>query len=199
MKRTLIPGNRRFWPLLFFFLCIGLFSVAQSRYAGSTVDLIVSGTSTLHDWNMKSVKADCSGVFSLNGAGQITAVEGLVFSTPATALKSEHTSMDNNAYKALKTDRNPVIVYTVTSVSVAAANGGATLVTCNGKLSIAGATRDEQIVALCKPNGDNTISVSGTEKISMKDFSIEAPTFMLGTIKTGNDITLSFALQLKRS
>ena len=191
MKRLLI--------LLFHLLSAGLLSSAQVRYAGTTVDLVVSGTSTLHDWNMKSVKADCSGVFTLNSAGEITSVEGLVFSTPATALKSEHTSMDNNAYKALKTDKNPVIVYTVSSVSIAPGKGGACTVTCKGKLNLAGSTRDEQVVALCQPNADNTITVTGTEKISMKDFNIDPPTFMLGTIKTGNDITLSFTLLLKRS
>jgi hypothetical protein len=198
MKRVLIPGKGKYWPLLFFFLSVGLLSSAQVRYAGTTVDLTVSGTSTLHDWNMKSVKADCQAVFTLNGAGQITGVEGLTFSTPATALKSEHTSMDNNAYKALKTENNPTISFTVSSVTVAPGNGGST-VTVRGKLNLAGSTRDEQVVALCKPNADNTITVTGTEKISMKDFSIAPPTFMLGTIKTGNDITLSFTLLLKRS
>ena len=58
---------------------------------------------------------------------------------------------------------------------------------------------DAQLVATCKLNPDNTVTVTGTEKISMKDFSIDPPTFMLGTIKTGNDITLSFNLTLKRS
>ncbi|GGA94532.1 YceI family protein [Puia dinghuensis] len=191
MKRTLI--------LLFPLLSAGLLSSAQVRYAGTTVDLVVSGTSTLHDWNMKSVKADCSGVFTLNSAGQITSVEDLVFSTPATALKSEHTSMDNNAYKALKTEKNPLITFTVSSVSITPAKGSASTVTCKGKLNLAGSTRDEQVVALCQPNADNTITVTGIEKISMKDFNIDPPTFMLGTIKTGNDITLSFTLLLKRS
>ncbi len=52
---------------------------------------------------------------------------------------------------------------------------------------------------MCKPNADNTITVTGTQKISMKDFAIDPPTFMLGTIKTGNDITLSFTIVLRRS
>lgn len=192
-------GKARRLPLLFSLLLLCLFAGAQVRYSGSTTDLLVSGTSTLHDWTMKSAKAECSAVFNFNGAGQISGISTLTFSTPVNALKSEHTAMDNNAYKALRTDKDPVISFTLTSVSVTPAAGGASTITCAGKLTIAGATRDAQIVALCKPNADNTINVTGSEKISMKDFSIDPPTFMLGTIKTGNDITLAFNLLLKRS
>jgi polyisoprenoid-binding protein YceI len=192
-------GRARNTILLFSLQFVCLLAGAQVRYTGATADLLVSGTSTLHDWTMKSVKAECTAIFNVDAAGQITSIDNLNFSTPVTALKSEHTAMDNNAYKALKTGKAPVITYTLTSVNVTPGAGGISTVTCTGKLTIAGATRDAQLVAVCKPNADNTISVTGSEKISMKDFSIDPPTFMLGTIKTGNDITLAFNLTLRRS
>jgi len=181
------------------FLLSAIAAGAQSHYAGSAIDLTVSGTSTLHDWTMKSVKADCSANFTINSQGMIVGIDNLVFSTPVTSLKSEHTGMDNNAYKALKTDKNPVISYVVNQITLAPAEAGGVVVTCKGRLNIAGSARDEDIIALCKLNGDNTISVTGTEKISMKEFSVDPPTFMLGTIKTGNDIVLAFHLTLKKS
>jgi len=199
MYSQMTLGKARKLSLLFSLQFLCLLAGAQVKYSGATIDLLVSGTSTLHDWTMKSVKADCTALFDFNAAGQISGVNALTFSTPVNALKSDHTSMDNNAYKALKNDKAPLISYTLTSVTVVPASGGASTVTCNGKLTIAGATRDAQVTAVCKPNPDNTISIAGTEKISMKDFSIDPPTFMLGTIKTGNDITLSFNLTLKRS
>jgi len=192
-------GKARTTILLFSLQFLALFAGAQVKYNGSSVDLLVSGTSTLHDWTMRSAKAECTAVFDFNAAGQISGLNGLNFSTPVKALKSEHTAMDNNAYKALKTDKDPVISYTLTSVSVAPGTGGASTVTCNGKLTIAGATRDAQLVAICKPGAGNTVTVTGSQKISMKDFSIDPPTFMLGTIKTGNDITLSFTLTLTKA
>lgn len=199
MNSQLTLGKAGKLSLLFSLQFVCLLAGAQIRYTGATADLLVSGTSTLHDWTMKSGKAECSAVFAFNSAGQISGINTLTFTTPATALKSEHSAMDNNAYKALKTNKDPAITYTLTSVNVTPAAGGAATVTCAGKLTIAGATREAQIVAVCKPNADNTISISGSEKISMKDFSIDPPTFMLGTIKTGNDITLAFNLTLKRS
>lgn len=189
----------RLFLLLLSPIFLSLTGNAQVRFNSTTVDLLINGTSTLHDWTMKSVKAQCTAVFQFNPAGQITGLQELNFSTPANGLKSDHSSMDNNAYKALKTDKDPVITYTLTSVNVTPAAAGASTVTCTGKLTIAGATRDAQVVAVCKPNPDNTISVTGSEKISMKDFSIDPPTFMFGTIKTGNDISLSFTLTLKKS
>lgn len=192
-------GKARQLSLLFSLSFFCLLASAQVRYTGTTAALLVSGTSTLHDWTMKSGNADCTALFSFDANGQITGINTLSFTTPVKDLKSDHSAMDKNAYKALKTDKSPAITYTLTSVNVAPGPQGAVTVTCAGKLTIAGATRDAQVVAICKQNPDNTINVAGTEKISMKDFSIDPPTFMLGTIKTGNDIALSFNLTLKRS
>ncbi len=199
MYSQAILGKARTLGLLFSLSLFFLPGRTQVRYSGTTTALLVSGTSTLHDWTMKSAKADCAAIFDFDAAGQISGLTTLNFTTTVKDLKSDHTAMDNNAYKALKTDKEPMITYSLTSVNVVHGAGGAATVTCTGKLTIAGATRDAQVVAVCKSNADNTISVAGTEKISMKDFSINPPTFMLGTIKTGNDITLSFNLTLKRS
>lgn len=175
-----------------------LASPAQANYTGSNVNLVVSGTSTLHNWDMKSANGECKASFTVNGTN-ITALSAMSFSTAAVALKSEHTSMDNNAYKALKTQQNPAISYVMTSATIAPGQGGAYTVTCQGKLTIAGTTRDQVLIATVKANADNTLAVTGTRTISMKDFNMQPPTFMMGAIKTGNDITLSFNLTLKRS
>ncbi len=192
-------GKVKMILFLFSLQLLSFLSHAQDRYTASFIELTVSGTSTLHDWTMKSVKGDCTVQISVAPGGQITGLSALNFSTPVNGLKSDHSGMDNNAYKALKSDKNPVISYNLSSVTIAPAAGGASTVTCKGTVTLAGATRDEEVVALCKTNPDNTITVKGTRKISMSDFKIDPPTFMLGTIKTGNDIVLNFTLVLKKS
>lgn len=198
MYTHLIVGKGKLLSFLFSFQLLCLLAGAQTTYKSAGGDLLVSGTSTLHDWTMKSAKADCAATFNLNAAGQVDGIRALSFSTIATSLKSEHTAMDNNAYKALKTDKSPTITYNMTSVTVTSTNAGST-VTCKGKLTIAGATRDEDIVAVCKTNPDGTITVTGTKPISMKQYSIDPPTFAFGTVKTGNDIVLTFHLILKKA
>ena len=198
MNLRLLLGKGRPLSLLFSLQLLLIGANAQSHYTSSSIDLLVSGTSTLHDWTMKDAKADCSATLDLNAAGQLNALSALSFSTPVNALKSEHSSMDNNAYKALKSDKAPQISYVISSATITQSPAGST-VACKGKLTIAGTARDEDVVAICKTNADNTITVTGTKKISMQQYNITPPTFMLGAVKTGNDIVLTFNLILKRS
>jgi polyisoprenoid-binding protein YceI len=176
-----------------------LFAVAQAKYsAKDNISLIVSGTSTLHDWDMKSSKGDCAAVFATNAAGALSGLTSLQFSTRTEFLKSDKSAMDKNAYKALKADANPVISFTASAGSVSGSEAAGYQIKSTGKLTIAGTTRDEEIVAFCKVNPDKSITVTGSTKISMKDFGMTPPSFMMGTIKTGNDVVLKFNLTLKK-
>lgn len=180
-------------------LIIFLGASAQVKYTSkNNLTLIVSGTSTLHDWDMKSSQGSFEGVFTLNAAGAITAVSGISFTTAAESLKSGHDAMDKNAYKALKTDKSKTITFTSTSATVTSLGATDYVVKANGKLTIAGATLDAEVSATCKVKADKTIYVMGSKKISMKDFAMAPPTFMMGTIKTGNDVTLKFDLNLSK-
>ena len=170
---------------------------AQVKYtAKNNLSLVVSGTSTLHDWDMKSADGSFEANFTLNAAGAITAVNGLSFVTNPTALKSGKGAMDKNAYKALKVDKFNTITYQSNAATISNLDATTYLVKTNGKLTISGSTQNAEISATCKVNPDKTISVMGSKKISMKDFGVEPPSFMMGTIKTGNDVTLKFDLKL---
>jgi hypothetical protein len=177
-------------------LFIGAF--AQTKYSSKSLSLTVSGTSTLHDWDMKSSAGTFEANFTLNAAGAITAVNALSFTTKADGLKSGHEAMDKNAYKALKVDKAPSITFTSNTATITNLDATDFTVKSTGKLTIAGATLDAEIVATCKVNADKSISVMGSKKISMKEFNMAPPTFMMGTIKTGNDVTLKFDLKLNK-
>ncbi len=184
-----------------FFLSLGLLcfiGAFAQKYSNRNVNLTVSGTSTLHDWDMKSAQGTCEANFTFNNAGALTGVSGLSFATRAEALKSGHGAMDKNAYKALKTEKYASISYVASSATVSPAGGSEFTVKSTGKLSIAGATVDAEVTATCKVNADKSVTVVGAKKISMKDFNVVPPSFMLGTIKTGNDITLKFDLNLSK-
>jgi hypothetical protein len=171
---------------------------AQVKYSSKALSLTVSGTSTLHDWDMKSAIGNFEGNFTLNAAGAITAVNGLSFTTKAESLKSGHDAMDKNAYKALKSDKNAVITFTSNTATITNLDASDYSVKSTGKLTIAGTTLDAEIVATCKVNADKSITVMGSKKISMKEFGMAPPTFMMGTIKTGNDVTLKFDMKLNK-
>jgi len=194
MKTHPFNNTRRKLTLLLCAQLIAAATMAQVNYHAQNVHTTVSGTSTLHDWTMEGKQGECTATFNTDAAGQPTALTAMHFTMPAQALKSEHSGMDKNAYKALKTDKAPSISYQLTSATVDA-NGA---IKCQGKLTIAGFTQDADLLATAKVNADKSITIKGSKKISMKSFNMEPPTFMMGAVKTGNDVTVSFELILKK-
>src|SRR5664279_2325438 len=98
---------------------------AQTKYqSAGGVKIIIEGTSNIHDWDMKSDKGTCTGVFDISNAGLLTGMSVLNFSVPAESPKSEHTSMDNNTYKALHTKKYSSINFTAASATIKSDGSG---------------------------------------------------------------------------
>jgi len=167
------------------------------KYSAETTSIVIAGTSTLHDWEMKSAKGSCNVQFSYSN-GNIADITQLSFTTPAEALKSGKGAMDNNAYKALKTDKHKEISFFMTSGSVSATDANTYLIKTRGKLTIAGTSKDVELSTTAKTNVDKSlITCSGNYKIDMKEYNVTPPSFMMGAVKTGKDITIRYTLQLK--
>jgi len=180
---------------------LGILAIAQVNYTNNNVTkLTVNGTSTLHDWEMTSNAGKCDAVFTFDAAGHISGLTSLSFSTPVGDLKSGKGAMDKNAYKALKkdNDKNSTINFNATKSTVTTTDKVNYTITTEGNLTIASKTLPVKLVANAKLNADKTITVEGTQKLKMRDFKVEPPSFMFGTVTTGNDITLKYALTFKR-
>jgi polyisoprenoid-binding protein YceI len=104
--------------------------------------------------------------------------------------------MDNNTYKALKTKTHENISFVLSSSNITQIDANTYLLKCVGNMTIAGTTRETDLVAQCKLNADGTFICSGSKKIKMTDFSIKPPTAMMGTVKTGNDISIDYNLKI---
>lgn len=177
--------------MLLILLCVNA-SIAQTNYTASGVTIKVSGTSNLHDWDVKSSTATVSATITVSPAGAITAVSALNFTTPVEALKSEHNGMDKNTYKALKKDANPNISFLLKTATVTG-----NTIKCHGVLTIAGKGVETDVFVSYKVNADKTVTVTGTKTINMLDYGVEPPTALLGTIKTGKEVVLSFTVTMK--
>ncbi|MDP9956375.1 YceI family protein [Epilithonimonas hungarica] len=138
----------------------------------------IDGTSTLHDWDMTSKQS----VFSGTVAGN--AITNVRFVMKATSLKSKESGLDKNAYKALNTEKYPDIVFTTSSIPT---SGTATI---TGNLTITNATKEVKIPVTVTKNGDS-YNIKGTTKIKMTTFGVTPPKLMMGTIKTGDDLTIT--------
>ncbi|MBW1657000.1 YceI family protein [Flavobacterium quisquiliarum] len=179
----------KFFALVTAFFGITSIVTAQKSYnLDSKSTFSVAGTSTLHDWEMKS--ASGTGTASLNIAnGKLTDIDALAITLPAETVKSEKKSMDKVAYETLKTDKNKNIKYVLKS----AEKVNETTWELTGTYTIAGVSKVYKTTAKTTVTKDG-LNLQGSNKITFTDFGMKSPTAMLGTIKTGQDLTIKFNL-----
>jgi len=182
-------------------LVILLVSTTSLLTEGQTFELsekgtliAIRGTSTLHDWQMDLTTFNSG--FHLKRVGPvIEGFDNVTFRCKATDIKSESTLMDKKAYDALKADNYPFITYTGISVAGLVTEGKEFTGNLTGKLNVAGNTKDVTIPFKGSFTDSRTISISAETNLAMSSFSITPPAAMLGALKTGDEITVSFSLQ----
>ena len=162
-------------------------------------DIKVSGTSNLHDWTMEAKAISCSAKFNFHsGNDQPESLTALTLSVPVQELKSGESGMDSRAYTALKAKQFNTIVFELTSATLTAGRKDQFQVKSMGTLSIAGVSKPVAMDAACLIDAGGDITCSGSAKLKMTDYQIKPPTFMLGALKTGNDLTINFKLVVKK-
>ncbi len=157
----------------------------------------IKGTSTLHNWEMISTDMFCV-VTAKNETTESPEIVKFDFSMKAKSLKSGKSMMDNIAYDALKASKFPEIKFLVESLQAAGKSGSELNETLNGKITIAGVTKSVQTKIKRMIGTDGKTVVKGSLPIKMTDFGVEPPTALMGTIKTGNAITVDFALEFQK-
>jgi hypothetical protein len=172
---------------------------AQALYNSATMIVSLNGTSNIHDWEMKAAKGHSEASFNVGAGNKFESISKLSFTLPVKNLKSDHTGMDNNTYKALNASANPNFSFVMTSGVITSTSANNYIIKCKGKLSIAGKTKDTEILAAGVYNPtDKSITVSGVKKMKMTDFNVTPPKALMGTIKTGNDISVSYTIKFIR-
>ncbi|UAB84844.1 YceI family protein [Zunongwangia sp. SCSIO 43204] len=166
---------------LLIFLFVGASGNSQNLKPIKT-EILVEGTSNIHDWEMTSEKA-VANVETNSGNVSKISVE-----IPVKSLESGKGGMDKNAYKALNEDDYPTVKFSSTEVSASK---------ITGKLTINGKTKTVAIPVSTK-KASQGVEISGKHTINMTDFGIEPPTALMGTIKTGEEVTINFNFQVNQ-
>lgn len=168
---------------------------AQTNYTvapGSQIS--VAGTSNLHDWTMEASKFSCDGKLTVAG-GQLKDINALTFVLAVKNLKSKESLMDTRAYKALNEESHANMTFKLTDATVVEAQK---LVKVTGNLTISGVTKAITIQSNYVVGSDESVTFKGSRAIKMSDFKIKAPSFMMGALKTGDDLTINIVLKLKK-
>lgn len=181
-----------FKKLLPVFLLVVLPNVQaqEAKIVLSESKVVVFGTSNVHDWTVEAKAMNGTANYTVE-SNVLKAIPKLNFSVEVEQLKSGKKGMDENTYKALKSKSFKTIDYALVKVNSITASGTNYTIETLGDLTIAGVTKRVNIIFTAAISGKKMILV-GKHKIDMTTFNVEPPKALMGTIKTGKDVTVDF-------
>ena len=169
--------------------------IAQNvNYDLKEFKLSVNGTSTLHDWECVSdqIKAETS---FKNGTGYINKISRLRVLIPSSSLKSGKKLMNKKMQTALKAGSYPEIEFEIKETINLEKSGSVMVI---GDLTIAGITKIISFNLVYDQPNIGDIIFTGSKDLKMTDFQIIPPEVLMGSIKTGDEITIEFQVSFKR-
>jgi hypothetical protein len=173
----------------------------------------VDGTSSLHDWTVKSstinghldLKADVPADATpqkLREAIIANPKAEIAVEIPVDKITSDKKDMDKKMYAALKQQQSPTITYTLTKLEIpkdAKADQEEMKVQTTGNLTVAGATKEVQIPMTLKLADAKNLKLSGNIELKMTDFGIKPPEAMLGMVKADDAVKVQFEWNTARA
>ncbi len=170
--------------------------------------LWLTGTSTLHDFTSEASRLEvtfagdparwpaAAGADAVEGFIRARGVSTIDVVVGVTGLKSGKDGLDKNMYKALRAEAHPEIRFQVTSYTVGAAGDTAGFtVDATGVLTVAGVEREITLPTRARRDGD-ALRLTGSVPLLMTQFGIKPPKMMLGTVKTGDKVTVHVDLRV---
>lgn len=170
--------------------------VTQFAFAQKTLELQnnpelkVSGTSSLHDWEMPSNTATGTMTAADNGS-ELTQITALFIEMPSESIKSGKKGMDKKAYDALNTKNHKSITF---KLDKAAKEGNVWIL--DGEFNIAGTAKKTQVKAT-ESGSSGAYTLTGSYDFNLTDYGIKPPTAVMGTIKTGDAVKIAFKVTFK--
>lgn len=156
---------------------------------GKESRLWLDGTSTVRSFKCTAAKVNVTAVGE-PAAQPAEIVKSASLTVPVAQLDCGNGKMNEHMRKALKADQFTDIAWTMTSYDVQGAN-----VTINGKLTIAGKENPIELRGTGSNEG-GVIRFKGSKQFKMTEYGVKPPSLMLGTMKVGDAVTVSFDLAL---
>ena len=186
----------------------GAQAIAQSTNMTLRPDskVTINGGSNVHDWSCSSSAFDATIQLDASyEATPLTAVakpiNKVLVTIPVKSLKCGKGKMDENMYKALKADAFKEIKYVLDTYELNKDATTADAFTANtvGELTVAGVTQKVEIPITAQRLAGGAMKGTGTAKFLMTDFGVKPPFALLGTLRTKNEISITFTVLLDKS
>ncbi|MFZ5939028.1 MAG: YceI family protein [Bacteroidota bacterium] len=192
--------NRQIISTIAVLLLVPFMLSAQENYriSSNNSSIVIKGTSSLHDWEMDASNLAGSISIALN-EGAVSQISDGTVKLKSKDIKSHNSIMDGKAWDALKSDDYPEIVFHLTHVDLKPEAGGKFSGRVYGKLQLAGITRDINTTFTGESPAKDRLKINGTFKLDMLNYKIDPPTAMMGALKTGNQVELTFDLDFQQN
>ncbi|MDX1419898.1 MAG: YceI family protein [Rubricoccaceae bacterium] len=156
--------------------------------------ITVEGTSTVHDWTCTA--GSFTGAFDAAVAeAALSGINGLAVTVPVGALDCNNGTMNGKLRDALGAS---AIRFVASTVRATPPSGGRFAVEADGQLTIRGATRAQRVQAQGQVLRDGRYRFTGSVPVTMSQFGVDPPTAMLGTLRTGDRVTVRFDVTVSR-
>lgn len=179
---------------------------AQTMQVRPDSKVTLAGSSNVHGWacstsSLNATIALDSAYDSVPFTAIAKPIAKVVVGIPVRSLKCGHGAMDDNMYKALKADQFPDITYVLGTYQVDTARTSADTFSAltRGALTVAGRTVQVEIPITARRATAGGMTGEGTVRLTMTEFGIKPPTAIWGTLRTKNEITVSFTVLLDKS
>lgn len=165
------------------------FNIQQSTFS-------ITGKCTLKNWEIISKAARGEAEIMMEN-DKIKKINSLKITIPANSFESESYTMNNHAEEALKAKKYPTIIFLLNRIEQMGNQNNKISMKVSGELTVAGITKSIQLNVTGNPSGHG-ILFQGRHPLKMSDFYIKPPIFILGGIKTEDEVVISFHILLKQ-
>lgn len=164
-------------------------------------ELTFTGTSTLHPFTCTThtMQAyidvdDAYRTKDLNALAHPIAGVQVVIPVKSLACGGE---LEKNMLKTIRADQYPYVTYKLTTYDLVGSQGSATAIAADtkGKLAISGTENPITMRIDATKNADGLVTATGGQTLKLTDFGIKPPSFMLGTLRVGNEVKVRFTLK----
>ncbi|MBX2970467.1 MAG: YceI family protein [Cyclobacteriaceae bacterium] len=187
-------------------VCLLLPATAQTALVlnPKSSKLTITGTSSLHDWQC-TVEQYTGVLQAVYTSNEFSDIRSLSFSATVNSIRSikedgsyYEKGMDKNVYRAMKSDQHPSLTFSLSKVNSITPAGREYQIQVTGNLRMAGVTKPVSFSAVGRVEQGGMV-FEGKVPLKMTDYSIDPPTALFGTIKTGNEVDVHFKMVFQPS
>lgn len=156
----------------------------------------VEGTSTLHDWSCPV--GTMNGSFEIDTATTesmpISGLQRAHITVPVEQIDCDKNTMNRKLREAMQVKAYPEVMYTLASAKLQPLPDATDKfeIQTTGELIIAGTRKQIDMTVTGQRLSDGQIRFVGQKSFKLSDFNVDRPSAMLGTIKTGDEVTVYF-------